>query len=66
MRSAIAPKAAGHLTWAEETNSGRRRNLTSEEEEAFWAFAAEERLPLTGEWARSAGGWLPRPRYLRF
>jgi hypothetical protein len=33
LRRAVAPKAAGHLTWAEETSSGRRRNY--EEEEAF-------------------------------
>lgn len=45
---AVAPKAAGHLTWAEETADGRRRNLTYEEEEAFWAFAAIEVLRLTG------------------
>ncbi|WP_244205207.1 site-specific integrase [Streptomyces bobili] len=48
MRRAIAPKAAGHLIWAEETSSGRRRNLSYEEEEAFWAFAAIEVLRLTG------------------
>ncbi|MFG3285550.1 hypothetical protein [Streptomyces sp. NPDC048111] len=44
----IAPKAAGHLTWAEERPSGRRRNLSYEEEEAFWAFAVIEVLRLTG------------------
>ncbi|MGW8742018.1 tyrosine-type recombinase/integrase [Streptomyces sp. NPDC055794] len=48
LRRAIAPKAAGHFTWAEETSSGRRRNLSYEEEEAFWAFAAIEVLRLTG------------------
>ncbi|MGH2708317.1 MAG: site-specific integrase, partial [Actinomycetota bacterium] len=48
LRRAIAPKAAGHLIWAEETNTGRRRNLTYEEEETFWAFAAIEVLRLTG------------------
>lgn len=48
LRRAIAPKAAGHLTWAEENSSGRRRNLSYEEEEAFWAFAAIEVLRLTG------------------
>ncbi|WP_406011728.1 site-specific integrase [Streptomyces sp. NBC_00984] len=49
LRRAIAPTAAGHLTWAEETASGgRRRNLTYEEEEAFWAFATIEVLRLTG------------------
>ncbi|WP_406385199.1 hypothetical protein [Streptomyces sp. NBC_01618] len=48
LRRAVAPTAAGHLTWVEETSSGRRRNLTYEEEEAFWAFAAIEVLRLTG------------------
>ncbi|HEY9367149.1 site-specific integrase [Streptomyces sp.] len=48
LRRAVAPKAAGHLTWAEETSTGRRRNLTHEETEAFWAFAAIEVLRLTG------------------
>ncbi|MFF5589080.1 tyrosine-type recombinase/integrase [Streptomyces hygroscopicus] len=48
LRRAVVPKAAGHLTWVEETNSGRRRNLSYEEEEAFWAFAAIEVLRLTG------------------
>lgn len=48
LRRALAPKAAGHLTWAEETADGRRRNLTYEEEEASWAFAAIEVLSLTG------------------
>ena len=48
LRRAVAPKAAGHLVWAEETSTGRRRNLTYEEEEAFWAFAAIEVLRLTG------------------
>ncbi|MFF3061444.1 tyrosine-type recombinase/integrase [Streptomyces sp. NPDC057909] len=48
LRRAVAPKAAGHLTWAEETSTGQRRNLTYEETEAFWAFAAIEVLRLTG------------------
>ncbi|MEV0495449.1 hypothetical protein [Streptomyces atratus] len=48
LRGAVAPKAAGHLTWAEETSTGRRRNLTYEESEAFWAFTAIEVLRLTG------------------
>ncbi|MGW7546799.1 hypothetical protein ACWGKQ_37735 [Streptomyces sp. NPDC054770] len=37
LRRAVALKAAGHLT-----STGRRRNLTYEETEAFWAFAAPE------------------------
>ncbi|WP_327692590.1 site-specific integrase [Streptomyces sp. NBC_00459] len=36
------------MTWAEETLTGQRRNLTYEESEAFWAFAAIEVLRLTG------------------
>ncbi|MGW1755064.1 hypothetical protein [Streptomyces mirabilis] len=48
LRRAVAPKAAGHLTRAEEISTGRRRNLTNEESEAFWAFAAIEVLRLTG------------------
>lgn len=48
LRRATTAKAAGHLTWAEETMSGRRRNLTYEEGEAFWAFAVIEVLRLTG------------------
>ncbi|MFI1035980.1 hypothetical protein [Streptomyces sp. NPDC020951] len=48
MRRAVAPTAAGHLTWAEETLTGQRRNLTYKESEAFWAFAAIEVLRLTG------------------
>ncbi|MEV5500390.1 site-specific integrase [Nonomuraea fuscirosea] len=48
LRRAVTTKAAGHLTWAEETFTGRRRNLSFEEEEAFWAFAAVEVLRLTG------------------
>ncbi|MFD4946394.1 tyrosine-type recombinase/integrase [Streptomyces sp. NPDC058409] len=48
LRRAVTSKAAGHLTWAEETSTGRRRNLSFEEEEAFWAFAAVEVLRLTG------------------
>jgi integrase len=48
LRRAVTTKAAGHLVWAEETSTGRRRNLSFEEEEAFWAFAAVEVLRLTG------------------
>ncbi|WP_143658712.1 hypothetical protein [Streptomyces sp. IMTB 2501] len=48
LRRAVAPKATGHLTWVEETSTGRRRNLTYEETEAFSAFAAIEVLRLTG------------------
>lgn len=34
--------------WAQEPSTGRRRNLTHEEEYAFWAWAAVEVLRLTG------------------
>ena len=48
LRRAIAPKANGRHVWAEDTAAGKRRNLTYEEEEAFWAFAVIEVLRLTG------------------
>ena len=48
LRRAVVPKANGRLVWAENTATGKRRNLSYEEEEAFWAFAAIEVLRLTG------------------
>ena len=48
LRRAVAPKATGRHVWAEDTAAGKRRNLSYEEEEAFWAFAAIEVLRLTG------------------
>jgi hypothetical protein len=48
LRRAVAPTATGRHMWAEDTGSGRRRNLSYEEEEAFWAFATIEVLRLTG------------------
>jgi integrase len=48
LRKAFAPKAIGRFLWAEEIATGRRRNLSYEEEEAFWAFATIEVLRLTG------------------
>jgi hypothetical protein len=48
LRRAVAPKANGRHVWAEDTTTGRRRNLSYQEEEAFWAFAAVEVLRLTG------------------
>ncbi len=41
-------KINGRSVWAEEVITGKRRNLTYEEDEAFWAFAAIEVLRLTG------------------
>ena len=48
LRRATAPKATGRLVWAEDTATGQRRNLTYDEDEAFWAFATIEVLRLTG------------------
>jgi hypothetical protein len=48
LRRAVAPKATGRHVWAEEVATGKRRNLTYEEDEAFWAFATIEVLRLTG------------------
>jgi integrase len=41
-------KTNGRSIWADEVATGKRRNLTYEEDEAFWAFAAIETLRLTG------------------
>jgi hypothetical protein len=48
LRKAVAPKAIGRLVWAEDVATGKRRNLSYEDEEAFWAFATVEVLRLTG------------------
>lgn len=48
LRRTVAPKANGRLVWVDDTATGRRRNLTYEEDEAFWAFATIEVLRLTG------------------
>ncbi len=48
LRRTLAPKANGRHVWAEDTATGKRRNLTYEEEEAFWGFAVIEVLRLTG------------------
>ncbi|TWP32819.1 tyrosine-type recombinase/integrase [Leekyejoonella antrihumi] len=44
----LTAKVTGRIIWAEEVDTKRRRNLTYEEDEAFWAFAAIEVLRLTG------------------
>jgi hypothetical protein len=41
-------KVNGRSVWAEDVATGKRRNLTYEEDEAFWAFSAIETLRLTG------------------
>ncbi|WP_331459249.1 site-specific integrase [Saccharothrix sp. NRRL B-16348] len=38
----------GRHVWAEETATGKRRNLSYEDEEAFWSFSTIEVLRLTG------------------
>jgi integrase len=48
LRRAVVPKAIGRHVWAEEVATGKRRNLSYEDEEAFWAFATIEVLRLTG------------------
>jgi hypothetical protein len=48
LRRAVAPKASGRHVWAEDTATGKRRNLSYEDEEAFWALATIEVLRLTG------------------
>ncbi len=48
LRRAVAPKANGRHVWAEDAATGKRRNLSYEEEEAFWGFATIEVLRLTG------------------
>ncbi len=48
LRRAVAPTANGRHVWAEDTAAGKRRNLSYEEEEAFWGFATIEVLRLTG------------------
>jgi integrase-like protein len=48
LRKAIVPKAIGRLVWAEDLVTGKRRNLSYEDEEAFWVFATIEVLRLTG------------------
>lgn len=48
LRTAVVPKAIGRFVWAEDVATGKRRNLSYDEEEAFWAFATIEVLRLTG------------------
>jgi integrase-like protein len=48
LRRAVTPTANGRHVWAEDTATGKRRNFSYEDEEAFWAFATIEVLRLTG------------------
>ncbi len=43
-----SPTENGRIVWALDVRADKRRNLTYEEEEAFWAFATVEVLRLTG------------------
>ena len=47
LRRAVTTRAPANI-WAEDPADGRRRNLTREEDRAFWAWAAVEVLRLTG------------------
>ena len=63
LRRAVAPKANGRHVWAEDAATGKRRNLSYEEEEAFWAFATIEVLRLTGiRFEELPGAHPPQPR----
>ncbi|AYE99632.1 site-specific integrase (plasmid) [Mycobacterium paragordonae] len=48
LRRAIVAKSKGRQFWAEETATGKRRNLSCEADDAFWAHATIEVLRLTG------------------
>lgn len=48
LRRVIPTRAVGRVVWAEDTTTGARRNLSYEDEEAFWACATVEVLRLTG------------------
>ena len=47
LRRAVTTRAPANI-WAEQVADGRRRNLTREEQRAFWAWAAVQVLRLTG------------------
>jgi hypothetical protein len=44
----IAPHASPTITWADDPVTGKRRNLTLEEDHTFWTWAAVEVLRSTG------------------
>ncbi|SBS79350.1 putative DNA integrase/recombinase [uncultured Mycobacterium sp.] len=48
LRRAHVPKGIGRHVWADDTTTAKRRNLSSEDDQAFWAFATIEVLRLTG------------------
>lgn len=48
LRRSLIRRGTGRVVWADNTVSGVRRDLTYEDEEAFWAFATIEVLRLSG------------------
>ena len=48
LRRAVTPKSIGRHIWAEDIATGKRRNLSYEADEAFWAWATIGVLRLTG------------------
>jgi hypothetical protein len=48
LRRAVTPNSIGRHVWAEDTATGKRRSLSYEADEAFWAWATIEVLRLTG------------------
>jgi integrase len=48
LRRAVTPNAIGRHVWAEDIATGKRRNLSYEADDAFWAHATIEVLRLTG------------------
>ena len=48
LRRAVTPNSIGRHIWAEDIATGKRRNLSYEADEAFWAWATIEVLRLTG------------------
>ena len=50
----VVPVASPGKVWCHDPATGKRRDLTKEEEHAFWAFAAVEVLRTTGMFSRGA------------
>ncbi|MGO9349554.1 MAG: hypothetical protein ACLP3C_01390 [Mycobacterium sp.] len=48
LRRAVTPNAIGRHVWAEDIATAKRRNLSYEADDAFWAHATIEVLRLTG------------------
>ena len=44
----VTPNAHGDKIWADDPTTGRRRDLTHEEDYAFWTFAVVESCVFTG------------------